>query len=144
MNLSSYDELVPYEPPEAEYRYDELFTQVENYYDLPTYMLARVAHAETGGTFDPRKRNLFSGAAGMFQFMPATARALKIDPYNVNQAAWAAGKYLRYLYKMFGNWQEALAAYNWGPGNVRKKGLKRAPRETKHYFASIIADLGIS
>ena len=45
--------------------------------------------------------------------------------------------------EQFGNWADALAAYNWGPGNVKKKGSAAAPVETQNYFGQILADLGI-
>lgn len=81
------------------------------------------------------------GAVGIAQFMPATAREMGIDPLNVPQAIDGAGRYLARLYRMFGNWSEALAAYNWGMGNVQRKGLGAAPAETRSYYQSILADV---
>lgn len=82
-----------------------------------------------------------AGALGIAQFMPATAREMGIDPLNPAQAIQAAGAYLARLYRMFGNWSEALAAYNWGMGNVQRRGLASAPRETRNYYSQIIADV---
>lgn len=82
------------------------------------------------------------GAMGIAQFMPATAAELGIDPLNPTQAIDAAGKYLARMFAKFGDWPRALAAYNWGPGNVQRKGLAKAPSETQKYYKGILADAG--
>jgi membrane-bound lytic murein transglycosylase D len=63
----------------------------------------------------------------MWQFMPATGRnfdlkqnAFRDDRRDVQASTRAALDYLERLHKMFGDWHLALAAYNWGEGNVRK------------------------
>lgn len=99
-----------------------------------------------------------AGATGLWQFMYATAKfnGLEISSY-VDQrrdpiASTQAGcKYLKSLYGMFGDWQLAIAAYNCGPGNVRKA-IRRSggktnfweiynylPRETRGYLPAFIA-----
>ena len=100
-----------------------------------------------------------AGAAGMWQFMPATAEEFGLDSlsvHDVGASTDAAARYLRQLGRMFGgDWQLALAAYNAGPGRVRK--LVRAhraahggtpgfwdiydalPRETRAYVPRFIA-----
>lgn len=99
-----------------------------------------------------------AGAVGLWQFMPATGRMYKLkqDYYidermDPEQATEAACKYLKYLHDMFGDWHLALAAYNAGPGNVRKairrSGYKESfweiyeylPRETRFYVPKFIA-----
>ena len=66
-------------------------------------------------------------AAGMWQFMPATGtdydlkqNIFRDDRRDVVASTRAALDYLQRLYGMFGDWQLALAAYNWGEGNVSK------------------------
>ena len=66
-------------------------------------------------------------ASGMWQFMPKTGKsfdlkqnAFRDDRRDVQASTRAALDYLDRLYKMFGDWHLALAAYNWGEGNVRK------------------------
>jgi len=73
-----------------------------------------------------------SGAKGMWQFMYATGSeyGLYIDSYvderfDPIKSTEAACIYLKHLYKTFGDWDLALAAYNSGPGNV-KKAIRRA------------------
>jgi membrane-bound lytic murein transglycosylase D len=92
------------------------------------------------------------GAMGLWQFMPATGKMYSLnintdidDRMDPEMSTEAAAKYLKSLYRMFGNWELALAAYNCGPGNVRKairrSGGKKTfweiykylPRETRSY-----------
>jgi membrane-bound lytic murein transglycosylase D len=68
-----------------------------------------------------------ANAAGMWQFVPGTGRDfnLKQDSFKderrgIVASTDAALTYLQRLYDMFGDWQLALAAYNWGEGNVQK------------------------
>jgi membrane-bound lytic murein transglycosylase D len=98
-------------------------------------------------------------AAGMWQFMPATGRhfdlkqnAFRDDRRDVLASTRAALDYLQYLHRMFGDWHLALAAYNWGEGNVqrairrnREAGLPtgytdlRMPAETREYVPKLQA-----
>lgn len=115
----------------------------EQAHGLPFAMLERLLWQESRYREDIITGRVRSpaGALGIAQFMPATARELGIDPLNPAQAIPAAGGYLARLHRMFGNWSEALAAYNWGMGNVQRKGLAAAPRETRNYYAQILADV---
>jgi len=101
-----------------------------------------------------------AGAGGLWQFMPYTGRSYglhqdfyideRFDPYKATEAAC---KYMKMLYNMFGDWELALAAYNSGPGNVRKairrSGYKKnfweiyryLPRETRSYVPQFVAVL---
>lgn len=107
-------------------------------------VLRALASAES--SFNPNAKNSKSGAAGMFQFMPDTSKGYGIDPYDVDQAADAAGKMISgLLAKYDGDYSKALAGYNWGGGNVdeaiQKWGdnwLDHAPTETKNYIKKIM------
>lgn len=132
-------------PPAAAAPYLAAIAAAESKYGLPTNMLARLLYQES--RFRPDiitgKVKSAAGALGIAQFMPATARQFGIDPLNPLQAIDAAGLYLSQLYRRFGSWQEALASYNWGQGNVSRKGLAAAPAETRNYFTQILNDLGL-
>lgn len=80
------------------------------------------------------------GAIGIAQFMPDTAKELGIDPTDPKQAIPASGKYLSSLKEQTGSWESAVAAYNWGPGNLAKQGLDNAPKETRDYLKAVIGD----
>mgnify|MGYP003576079324 CR=1 FL=1 len=76
-----------------------------------------------------------AGAAGLWQLMPSTARALglkvagKVDERrHFYKSTVAAAKYLKSLYNTYGDWLLVLAAYNAGPGNVNKAILKSGSR----------------
>lgn len=123
--------------------YAGLIQQAEDINSIPPTMLERLLYQECRYRQDIITGRLRSsaGALGIAQFMPATAAELGIDPLNPAQAIPAAARYLRSLYLRFGTWREALAAYNWGMGNVERKGLAAAPRETRNYFTAILADV---
>lgn len=86
------------------------------------------------------------GALGIAQFMPATATqelgsvGAALDPA---QAIPGAARYLAKLYRSTGTWGQALAAYNWGIGNVTRKGIGSAPPETRDYYTTILARAGL-
>ena len=47
---------------------------------------------------------------------------------------------MRQLFNATGTWQHALAAYNWGIGNLKRLGFSKAPLETRNYVATIAGD----
>jgi len=102
------------------------------------------------------------GATGLWQFMYATGKSYGLEVNNYVdersdpiRSTKAAAKYLNELYKIFGDWDLALAAYNSGPGNVTKA-IRRSngktnywnlrpylPRETAGYVPAFLATLYI-
>ena len=62
------------------------------------------------------------GAIGLFQLTPSTAKKLGVNPYIVSENIEGGLKYYQMLYKKYGSMDLALAAYNAGPGNVKKYG----------------------
>jgi membrane-bound lytic murein transglycosylase D len=113
--------------------------------------------AEVESSFDPRARSP-AGAAGLFQFMPNTARTLNLSTWPRDERlqpeknARAAARYLRRLYNRFGDWRLALAAYNSGETRVDQllKQYKarsfdaiahRLPAETQMFVPKIEATL---
>lgn len=83
------------------------------------------------------------GAVGLTQLMPATARALAVDPRDPSANLDGGARYLRQLLDQFdGNIERALAAYNAGPNRVIRAGGVPAISETRAYVASIVDRLG--
>ena len=100
----------------------------------------------------------FAGARGLWQFMIGTGNhyGLKSNNYiderlDPIKSTEAAVRYLKDLYKMFNNWELAIASYNCGPGNVKKAIIRSGgstdfwkiydwlPAETRGYLPAFIA-----
>jgi membrane-bound lytic murein transglycosylase D len=135
--------------------YREPLTRILREENLPPELLA-VALVESG--FNPIALSP-KGARGIWQLMPATAEryGLAVGPMNDHRthpehSTRAAARYLRDLYKQFGDWKLALAAYNWGEDKVQKvinrtgvrnfdemaeRGL--LPAETRKYVPAVLA-----
>lgn len=118
------------------------FGALEGKYGLPAGLLSSVAGTESGG--DPYAVSP-KGAKGPFQFMDGTARDLGLkgmDVYDPHKSADAAARYLRYLLDATGgDLEKALASYNWGLGNVQKKGMDNLPSETRNYVPKVMAGM---
>lgn len=127
-------------PPVAATPYLQAFALATASYGLPAGLLARMAQQES--SFNALAVSK-AGAKGLMQFMAATAADLSIDPFDAFESIDAAGKMMRRLYKRFGTWRLALAAYNWGEGHLSRDGIARAPDETLDYVARIAGDLGL-
>ncbi len=80
------------------------------------------------------------GAVGVYQLMPATAKKLGVNPYYLNENIKGGLTYYKMMYDMFGSTELALAAYNAGPGNVKKYNAIPPFTETKHFVSKIMAD----
>ena len=98
-------------------------------------------------------------ASGIWQFIPSTGKNFGLQQNwwydgrrDITAATGAALDYLQKLYGMFGSWELALAAYNWGEGNMQRainrneaKGLPtdflslRMPSETRNYLPKLLA-----
>lgn len=77
-------------------------------YGVPPSIFKSLINSES--SFDPYAYNA-SGASGIAQFMPSTAKGMNIDPFNPMQALDASAQYLSSNYKKYGNWQDAIAQY---------------------------------
>ena len=118
------------------------FGELEGKYGLPAGLLSSVAATESGG--DPYAESK-AGAKGLFQFMPGTAKDMGLkgrDVYDPHKSAEAAAKYLRWLMDATGgDLEKTLASYNWGLGNVQKKGMDNLPSETRNYVPKVMAGM---
>lgn len=118
------------------------FGTLEGKYGLPAGLLSSVAATESGG--DPYAVSP-KGAKGPFQFMDGTARDLGLkgmDVYDPHKSSDAAARYLRFLLDATGgDLEKTLASYNWGLGNVQKKGMDNLPSETRNYVPKVMAGM---
>lgn len=99
-----------------------------------------------------------AGASGLWQFMLATGKMYGLESNSLVderrdpiKATWAAARYLKELYAIYGDWNLVIAAYNCGPGTINKA-IRRAngktdywdiynllPKETRGYVPAFIA-----
>ena len=115
--------------------YEGLVDSTSQQYDMPPAILPSVIKRESN--WNPGAISK-AGAIGIAQFMPQTAAGMGIDPTDPNQAIPAAGAYLKQLHDQFGSWKAALAAYNWGEGNLTRYGIGAIPPETQKYVDAIL------
>lgn len=135
--------------PSGSAPYQQAITDAALQYGVPVSILAWLLWKESRYNpviIDGTKRSRV-GAMGIAQFMPATAAQVlgseqaALDPF---QAIPGAARYLAGLYNSTGTWEGALAAYNWGIGNVQRKGLGAAPPETVDYYTNIMDKAGMA
>lgn len=135
---SLYNPVEPVQHAQAARRHNS-FSLYEQKYRLPAGLLNATYQQESGGgkyLVSPK------GALGPFGIMPGTARDLGLhgnDVYDLNKSSEAMAKYYRMLIdKYHGDLPTAVAAYNWGMGNVDKFGLSSMPKETRNYLPAIL------
>lgn len=133
-------------PPNAANKYLHVVYAAEDKHGLPRNLLARLLYQESRYRDDIISGQVKSaaGAVGIAQIVPRWHP--NVDPLDVDAAIFYAAGYLSRLYSKYGDWERALAAYNWGPGNVDKHGISgdRLPTETKNYFTQILNDVRVS
>lgn len=98
-----------------------------------------IAKSESGFKHESRSSN---GAVGVFQLMPSTAKKLGVNPYYLSDNIRGGLMYYKKLYNMFGSTELALAAYNAGPGNVKKYNSIPPFRETRRFVSKIMTEYG--
>jgi hypothetical protein len=101
------------------------------------HLVKAIIHHESGG--NPYAYS-DAGAKGMMQLMPKTAKSLGVtNIYDKGQNIKAGTKYIGQLITKYdGDIRKALIAYNWGPGNVAKYGIDKAPSVSKQYADNIM------
>jgi soluble lytic murein transglycosylase-like protein len=103
-------------------------------HNVPEELFARLVQQESG--WNPNARS-HKGAIGLAQLMPATARALGVDPKDPYENLDGGARYLARQYREFGSWRLALAAYNAGPQAVKKHRGVPPYKETRNYIKLI-------
>lgn len=125
----------PSEVPTESRNFDDLIDQTAREHGLDPNLVRAVVKAESN--FDPSAVSK-AGAMGLMQLMPGTAKDLGVgDPFNPVENVSGGTRYLRDMLDRYsGDLDRALAAYNWGPGNLdRSRG--GLPDETRNYIAVV-------
>jgi membrane-bound lytic murein transglycosylase D len=135
-------------------RYRTMMTSILAQEGLPQDLIY-LSVAESG--FQPQALNARSGAGGMWQFMPTGAYGLARTGYfderfDPEKSTRAYARYIKALYNQFGDWYLAMAAYDWGPGNIQRVVQRTGyadfwelyrrnamPAETRAYVPEILA-----
>jgi len=114
---------------------DPIIAKASKRYGIDGGLIKAVIKAESN--FNPQAVS-HAGARGLMQLMPATARSLGVnDSFDPEQNVMAGTRFLSdMLHRYNGDVDSALAAYNWGPGNVDKR-PDRLPRETRDYLVRV-------
>ena len=125
--------------PKRALQYEAIFDEASRTYGVSKSLLLAVA--KQASNFDPNSVS-HDGAQGIMQLMPGTAKTLGVknafDPY---ENIMGGAKLLRDNIRSFGSVPLALAAYNAGPGAVKKYGGVPPYKETQDYVKKIMADL---
>lgn len=101
----------------------------QEYNLMPGSLLSLVG---TESNFNPNAKSP-AGAIGFTQLMPGTAKDLGVNPNNPRENLTGGAKYLSQNLEEFGNYPDAYAAYNAGPGAVKKFGGTPPYKETENY-----------
>ena len=138
-------------------KYKEMILRILKEEGVPQDLIYQ-AITESG--FQPQAFNARSGAGGMWQFMPfASAYGLVRNGYvderfDPEKSTHAYGRYMKLLYAQLGDWYLAMAAYDWGAGNVQRAVMRTGyadywslyrknalPKETMNYIPGVIASI---
>ncbi len=135
-------------------RYKQMIQRILAEEGVPQDLIYQ-AVAESG--FQPQAVNARSGAGGMWQFMPSgtyglTRNGWVDERFDPEKSTRAYAKYMKFLYNQLGDWYLAMAAYDWGAGNVQRAVQRTGyadfwelyrrnnlPGETKNYVPEILA-----
>lgn len=122
-------------------QYDQFIQEASEQYGVPASHILSVIKQESA--FNPNAHSPV-GAQGLMQLMPDTANYLGVsNPWNPRQNIMGGTKYLAEQFKKFGTWPKAFAAYNAGPGNVRKYGGVPPFKETQGYVKNLMSMIGM-
>jgi len=109
-----------------------------NFPNVPCSLIQSVAQQES--SYNPSAVSS-EGAQGLMQIMPANDASLNVsNPFDPTQSANAGAALLQTYYNQYGNWTQALEAYNQGPGSIASNG---ASTGTMDYASQVLANAGI-
>jgi len=139
----------PVEAWAAPEKYRASIRGAETANSLPPRLLERLLYQESRYRADIISGAVVSsaGAVGIAQIVPRWHP--DVNPLDATASIRYAAKYLAQLRTQFGDWRKALAAYNWGPGNLSKVNTKiplwlsQTPTETRRYVEQITGDVPV-
>ncbi len=123
-------------PEPSQQPIDELIDKAARENGVEPALVRAVVQAESA--FNPRAVSPV-GAEGLMQLMPETAKDLGVDDsFDPEQNVMGGTRYLGWLLEKYGgDLDKTLAAYNWGPGNVDRRGIDSLPKETRDYLVRV-------
>jgi len=119
---------------------EKMIERVAKHVSLAPELIRSVVNTESNFKPDATSQ---AGAQGLMQIMPETAKELGIEnSFDPLQNLHGGSRYLKQLLDKYdGDLDHALAAYNWGQGNVDRKGLANMPQETRDYLVRVKTQL---
>jgi hypothetical protein len=134
---TSFDSILKKETTSLE----DIFEKAADKYNVDIDLLKAIAKQESN--FNPKAES-HSGAQGVMQLMPATAKSLGVtDSFDAEHNIMGGAKYISGLLDKYnGDTKLALAAYNAGSGNVAKYGGIPPFKETQNYVVKVMKYYG--
>lgn len=119
-------------------QFDALVALYASRYNVDAALVRAMMATESG--FDPRAQSP-KGAIGLMQLMPATARALGVNPWVVHENIEGGVRYFAEMLGRFGSIELALIAYNGGPDYARRYARREVALygETRDYVSTVLA-----
>jgi len=128
----------PLKDVKGSHKYEAEVIKAAKRIGLPENIALHALYKETGGSKDPESARSKSGAIGVMQLMPNTAKELGVNPYNPLENIEGGVAYLKKMYDKYQDPSLTLMAYNAGPGRLdralrSKEGISSLKPETLNY-----------